>query len=264
MLAASTWTARLLTTAGPASAAQTLSVWSCLNERLDLVCDWLGTQRLHNLLRTQWPEAAPVLRAGERVRLAEMVEVMPVRSKRDGLLGALLSVGEFHVGSAARAVLDELPRRLLPVLRVPCPRPSPDILHLPMDRLDRKGGLNEFYRRFYAEMLERHGGSIALTSQALGLPRQTVHGRIKRFGVRVRIQPGAFLAPRAPLPLELEPGALDLERRTCQLVLDRCRGDLVLAAILAGMTPAAWQAYLRALSVPIPAAARRPVRRRQA
>ena len=262
MLAASAWTARLLTTVGPACKAQALSVWSGADERLDLVCDWLGTQRLHNLLRTQWPKVAATLGAGKRAPLADMVEVMPVRSKRDGLLGAVLAVGDFPVGGAARALLDDLPRCLVPALRPPCPRPSPDVLHLPMDQLDAKGGLDELYQRSYTALLERHGGSVALLSHRLGLPRQTLYSRVRRLGIRV--EPGGWLARRAPLPLELDPEALDLERRTCQFVVDRCGGDLVLAAILVGMTPAAWRAYLRALRLQLPETARAAVHRRRA
>lgn len=253
MLAAHAWSARLLTRHGPACQAQALSVWSCAHGRLDLVCDWLGSQRLHNLLHTHWPTLAAALRTGRTMTLIPGVMALPLRTRREGLLGALLVVGASATAGTPRALLDDLTGRLTAALRDPLPPPSPEVLTLPLEHLDAPGGAVETERRFYTAVLQRHGGNMARAGQALSVPRQTLRTRLKRLSVHT---PGLRLARVAPGILDLDDEALDLERSTCRLLLQRCRGDLRMGAAAVQMTPSAWRAYLRALKIDVPSTAR--------
>lgn len=259
MLAAHAWAARLLTRYGPACQAQALGVWSCTHGRLDLVCDWLGNQRLHNLLHTRWPTLAAELSTGQPVPLADASKALPVRTQREGLLGALLFTGAWPTTGGVRALLDELVRRLSAALRDPLPPPQPEMLQLPLAQIDVPGGDAEAERRVYTAILRRYGGNVALAGQALRVPRQTLHNRLKRLAIPAV---GLRLLRVVPEPLDLEAEALDLERHTCRLVLERCRGDARLSAAALHMAPPAWRSYLRALHIELPAAPRRSARRR--
>lgn len=261
MLAAHAWSARLLTRHGPACQAQALSVWSCANGRLDLVCDWLGSQRLQNLLRTSWPRLVGPLRAGRAPSLIPGVAALPLRTPREGLLGALVVVGTLPATGATRALLEDLARRLATALRPPMPAPSPDVLSLPLVQFDAPGGATAVERQFYAAVLQRHGGNLALAGQALRVPRQTLRKRVKRLAIRV---PGPRLVRAVPAAHDLEDEALELERRTCRLVVQSCHGDVRLAAAAIRMTPTAWRAYLRSLRIDVPETPPRSPRRPRA
>ncbi len=261
MLAAHAWSARLLTRHGPACQSQALSVWSCANGRLDLVCDWLGSQRFQNLLRTAWPRLVGALRQGRAPSVAPGVGALPLRTRREGLLGALVVVGTLPATGATRALLDDLVRRLAAALRPPLPSPSPDVLWLPMGQLDAPGGATEVERRFYTALLQRHGGNLALAGEALQVPRQTLRKRVTRLSIRV---PGLRLVRAVPDAIDLEDEALELERSTCRLVVQRCNGDVRLAAAAIRLTPTAWRAYLRSLRIDVPESSPRSTRSRRA
>lgn len=261
MLAASVWVARLFVQLGPVCRAQALALWSCAADRRDLVCDWLGTQRLHNLVHTAWPDHEETLAAGHTVTLAARVDLLPVRGARGQLLGALLFAGERPAHGARRALLDGLLAKLTLALAQPLPPPSPEVLMLPMERLDALGGDDETARRFYQALLARHGGNVARGARALGLPRQSLHNRLRRLHVKLAPErPLRGLRKRPALPGE----ALELERRACRQVLECCAGDARLAAIALRLTPAALRAYLRWLAIELPLPSRRLPRRRQA
>lgn len=258
MLAAHAWSARLLQRYGPACRAQALSVWSCTHGRLDLVCEWLGSQRLHNLFRTHWPELVDKLRDGHPAALGEATRVLAVRTPREELLGALLFTGTWPQSTGVRALLDDLSDRLGLALRDPLPAPEPDVLSLPLAHVNVPGGDRLALRRVYTAVLDAHGGSLTLASQVLAMPRQSLATRVKRLGVS---STGLCLLRVLPEPTDLDEEALDLERRTCLAILERCRGDVRLSAVTLGLTPDAWRSYLLALKIEPPTRRRRPPRR---
>jgi Bacterial regulatory protein, Fis family len=259
MLAAHAWVARLLTRYGPPLQAQALSVWSCAHGRLDLVCDWLGNQRLTNLLHTHWPTLVLELRAGRSAQLAPGIWVLPVQSPGDRLLGTLVFAGLLPSVGGRRALVDDLVMQLIGALGAPLPPPQPEVLTLPLAQLEVEGGPAEAERRFYAAVLERHGGNAAQAGRMLRMPRETLRKRLGRLGVRAT---SVRLLRTVPVLPSLEPEARELEREACQRVLQGCRGEVRLGAAVMRMTPAAWRAYLRALDLEIPATPRRPIRRR--
>ena len=260
MLAAHAWSARLLAHHGPACRAQALSLWSCGRGRLALVCDWMGNQRLHNLLHTHWPELAGALRRGRAVRLAPGIDALPVRTRRDGLLGVLIVVGALPLTETARALLDDLARRLVAALRAPLPDPNPEVLALPLALIDKPNGMAEAERRIWIAVLERHGGNVALAGRTLQVPRQTLAKRLRRLAVSAA---GLRVVRAVPEALDLEDEALELERRTCLLLVQRYSGNLRLAAAAVNMTPSALHAYLRGLRIDVPPRPFRSTRRQQ-
>lgn len=255
MLAAHAWAARLILDVGPACRAQALGLWSCPPGRLDLVCGWLTDQRLQNLLHTRWPSAVEELRAARAATLAENVSALPVQTRQDGLLGVLLFAGLLPRSGAGRALLDDLQRQLAVALRPPLPSPDPDVLVLPLDQINVPGGLRESQRRLLAAVLACHGGSVTRTSQVVAEPRQTLTHRLRKLD----LEPGGPRPLRALPPVTLEGAALALERDACREVMERCRGDLKLAAALLHVTPDTWGVYLQSLGVDVP----RPPRRRR-
>lgn len=258
MLAAHAWAARLLVTYGPACQAQALSLWACTHGRLDQVCDWLGTQRLYNLLRTRWLELAPKLRAGQPASLAAATHVLPVHARHEGLVGALVFTGRLPSTTGTRALLDDLTRRLSVALRDPLPPPEPALLTLPLAQVAQQGGLDVLERHAYAALLERHGGNVSQAARVLAVPRQTLHHRIERLGVP---STALRLQHAASDPADFEDEARELERQTCLLVLQRYRGDIAISAAAVHLTVDAWRTYLRALAIDPPAPPRPPRRK---
>jgi Bacterial regulatory protein, Fis family len=259
MLAAHAWIGRLFDDYGPACLAQALGAWSCTRGRLDLVCGWRIDQRLYNLVHEQWPDLRRELRRASVARLASNVSALPVQPRRDRLTGLLLFAGELP-GGAARELLTELQRRLLAPLSAPLPPASPEVLTLPLTRIDAPGGAQEVERAFLDAVVARHGGNVTRTAAALDMPRQTLHDRLQRLSISA----GALRVPRAlPSQRPLPEGALELERSACRLILERTRGDLKLGAVLLCLTTATWKAYVQGLGIDLPAPRRRPVHRRQ-
>lgn len=260
MLAAQAWAARLFTDLGPACRAQALAVWACPKGRLDLVCAWLTDQRTHNLVRARWPSLGRELRGTSPVSLASNVSALGLRNGREGLLGVLVYAGEWPDGAAC-TLLEALRSELMLALGPPLPPPSPDVLALPLDRLDAPGGTQVAERLVLRALLARHGGNIRRTAQAVGLGRQTLLDRANRLRVGdVTLRVTRALPQRPPLPND----ALELERNACRMVLERCGGDLKLGAALLHMTPATWRTYLDRIGIDPPAPQRRRVHRRQA
>jgi hypothetical protein len=255
MLAAHTWIAGRINDVGAVCRAQALGVWACPPGRLDLVCAWLTDQRLHNLLHTHWPETVEALRAGKSAPLAGAVAALPVLTREDGLLGALVFAGVVPRAGAARALLEDFQRGLAVALRPPLPPPDPDVLVLPLAHIDAPGGLREAQRRVLAALLACHGGSMTRTAQVLAEARQTLEHRARKLAVEFGGPPRLCALP----PVTLEGQALELERETCRAVMERCRGDLKLAAALLHVTPDTWRVYLEGLGVDVP----RPPRRRR-
>ncbi len=253
MLAAYAWVARLLVRYGPPMQAQALSVWSCANRRLDLVCDWLGNQRISNLLHTRWPDIVHDLRTGESACLAQGITVLPVCPRDAGLLGVLVFAGPLPSTGGTRALTGELLAQLGVALRPPLPPPQPEVLTLPLDQLEVADGAEEVERRFYEAVLERYGGNAAQAGKVLSMPRETLRNRVERLGVRatgLRLLRSVALTS-APA---LEPEALALERDACERVLRGCRGEVRVGAAVMRMTPGAWRSYLGALGVTTDAA----------
>lgn len=186
--------------------------------------------------------------------------MLPIPTRGERLSGVLLFAGELPAGGAARGLLRELQRQLATALAAPLPAPRPEVLTLPLDRIDVPGGADVVEREFLGAVLTRHGGNMSRTALALDLPRQTLHDRLRRLGARAsRMRVQRTLPARLPLRDE----ALELERDMCRQILERSRGDFKLGAVLLDMTTAAWRAYVQDLGVDPPPRPRRAVHRRQ-
>lgn len=184
MQAAHPFMSNTLAEIGVVCRAQAVVLWSWVDERLDLVCDWRLSQSLFNAMHTHWPAVAFEVREGRRVTLAdEGLVLIPLMGRGHRLVGVLQYAGRLPESGARRELIEETTAMLSASLEDGPPLVEPEALTVPLPHVERQGGIEELERRFYARLLRRYGWNVTLLAKVLGMARQTLHNRLKALGL---------------------------------------------------------------------------------
>lgn len=180
----------------------TVAVWACALGRLELRHSVGLAQPLLNAAQLAWRDLRVELHEGRMVfeRGVSFVPLMSGSHDLVGLLAIPAAVPEEHPDGAyfARAL-----RRIARYVQQPLPPPTPDLITVPLETVERPGGIDNALREVLDAVLVRHGWNVALVASMLGTPRNTLLRHLQRLNLK-RPRGSTKARPRRATPATAE------------------------------------------------------------
>ena len=184
--------------------ARGVTVWAHCRHSLEVVSAWGARQADYNLAIEVWHHDRPDLQDGRSVSYGDTLFLPLLNSHRD--LVGVLELAEAQIDRPGRrGFLDVMVEELGRQLGVPLPKAVPELLAVPLKRLEARDGADYLLRAMHEALLDRFGWNVARLAEELGLPRQTLQNQLRRLRVkRPAPSPKDRRTPRATIA-EVEP-----------------------------------------------------------
>lgn len=196
MAAASETLESLATLLAKVCGTSTVAVWSCTFGRIELRYSTGLAQPLYNTAHLVWRDWRPDLQDGRTV-CERGINFVPLLSGSHDLVGVLAlnaAVPEQHPGAA---YFSQMLRRIARHVQQPMLPAEHELLAVPVEAVERSGGIDDLLRHALEILLVRHGWNVALVASMVGLARPTLAARLRRLGLR-RPSPSTKARPRRP------------------------------------------------------------------